>query len=186
MQPTIIALVAIFILLPLGAVPGYAETFNPILRLVNSGDIRGTIECPEGSPAIGALVHLAGKSFMARTDVYGEFRIFNVPEGSYDLVVKIPGKAPFSKQRIQVKPGRTRELGVLLPCETTCHSNAPCAGGYCRKLVGNCQGQGVCAERPQICPNVYWPVCGCDGKTYGSACEAASQGMNVAFEGECR
>ncbi|MEM1009178.1 MAG: Kazal-type serine protease inhibitor [Myxococcota bacterium] len=33
---------------------------------------------------------------------------------------------------------------------------------------------------------MYQPVCGCNGKTYSSACLAASSGVSVKKQGSCK
>jgi len=59
---------------------------------------------------------------------------------------------------------------------------------YCQYEEGTCgdgDQSGVCAARPEICAEIYSPVCGCDGRTYGNACEAAGQGVSIRRQGTC-
>lgn len=59
---------------------------------------------------------------------------------------------------------------------------------YCASPVGQCgtaDVAGVCTARPEFCTEQYDPVCGCDGETYGNACQAATAGVNVQSAGEC-
>ncbi len=73
------------------------------------------------------------------------------------------------------------------PCAEYCFQNADCGSSreYCAKHVGDCDGQGECQPRPWICPDVWAPVCGCDGQTYSNACYAAIVGVNVDYKGPC-
>lgn len=68
----------------------------------------------------------------------------------------------------------------------SCTTNAQCPKkNYCAKPVGECKGKGECTERPQACPDVFLPVCGCNGKTFSNDCWAAMDGVSVKAQGEC-
>ncbi|HEX6273606.1 MAG TPA: Kazal-type serine protease inhibitor [Polyangiaceae bacterium] len=68
--------------------------------------------------------------------------------------------------------------------ELGCTKNDDCrVGSYCK--LSACSAPGICAPRPAVCTTEVAPVCGCDGKTYTSACVAARAGVSVKHNGRC-
>lgn len=65
---------------------------------------------------------------------------------------------------------------------------ATCSKGeYCNQPghCGSADQTGTCAAIPTACTDHVDPVCGCNGKTYSNACEAAAAGQSVQKKGAC-
>jgi hypothetical protein len=50
---------------------------------------------------------------------------------------------------------------------------------------GRADAPGVCQPQPELCPEIFAPVCGCDGVTYDNACFANAAGVSAETEGPC-
>lgn len=80
---------------------------------------------------------------------------------------------------------RVESLGECEP--DGCRSNADCEEGFFCNFPGqSCKGRGSCEPRPEVCIQVFDPVCGCDGETYGNACMAHAAGVSIQHPGECK
>jgi len=77
------------------------------------------------------------------------------------------------------------------PCEVMmCRPNGTSCpvGSYCQLIPGTCGASnlpGACSPKPEHCPDVWLPVCGCNGVTYGNACRAAAHGVSIRKLGAC-
>jgi hypothetical protein len=73
-------------------------------------------------------------------------------------------------------------------CKVPCTDNSGCGDlEYCAKTEGDCGGDGFCQPRgiTLFCIELYKPVCGCDGKTYGNSCFAQKAGATLDHDGAC-
>lgn len=52
-------------------------------------------------------------------------------------------------------------------------------------ICGAADAPGTCAQIPEVCPDIWAPVCGCDGRIYGNDCDAAANSTSVGPRSNC-
>lgn len=59
-------------------------------------------------------------------------------------------------------------------------------GLWCEPPAGVCTPLfGTCVQVRPICPRIYRPVCGCDGKTYSNDCVRRARRVAKSHDGAC-
>ncbi len=83
-----------------------------------TGSIRGKIVDSEtGEELIGVNVMLEGTSIGAASDIEGNFRIRNIPAGSYTLIASMIGYAKLIVSDVELRPGSLIEMNINLVSE---------------------------------------------------------------------
>jgi len=111
-------LCTLFLLLPLSAALAQSPPYSFDKTGANSnstGEIHGIVSICNAFPGAGTIVYLIGTSFsvdisyayVPEGGYAGEFTMFNVPEGSYELEIKFPNSLGFTFPTEVVKGLRT-------------------------------------------------------------------------------
>lgn len=85
--------------------------------------------------------------------------------------------------------GSSNAVGEASDAGDPCGAATCGTGLYCKLpdaiCIANGKDIGICEQIPEQCIMLFQPVCGCDGKTYSNACEAARSGISIRSLMEC-
>ena len=106
------------------------------------------------------------------------------PEDVYEPVCSCYGDMTYDNSCLAAMDGVAHQPGLC--AGDACSSSDECTEGTFCDIPGCTAETGICEWVPMrhTC-DTDEPVCGCDGYTYGSACEANSYSVSVSHDGSC-
>jgi hypothetical protein len=138
---------------------------------LESGQIIGQVVGCSAMPVSQTVVHIRGRSIMARPDSAGQFELSYVPSGTHDVAIDLNSQSVRTLTGVTVSSGQLSDLGILDICATeacTPGETRPCARqeGVCSASLRTCPAHGAWAADCDYASFVadYSPVEKCDGK----------------------